>query len=85
MCVCVFVSVWVRGMKAKALEPWARAGCVCVCPAGGSRPGLRCLPRWGTAGAEWEGGSGREEWAGAVSQPAAEPPDKRPLREETHC
>jgi len=31
---------------------------MCVCPAGGSGPGLRCLPRWGTAGAEWEGGVG---------------------------
>ncbi|KAK2905612.1 hypothetical protein Q8A73_009555 [Channa argus] len=47
---------------------------------GGSGPGLRRLPRWGTTGAEWEGRSGREEWAGAVSQPAAEPPDKRALR-----
>lgn len=29
--------------------------------------------------------SGREEWAGAVSQPAAGPPDKKPLREDSHC
>ncbi len=36
----------------------------CVCPAGGSGPGLCCLPRWGTAGAEWEGGVGGKSGPG---------------------
>lgn len=55
-------------MKAKAPEPWAHGGCVCVCvrvcPAGGSGPGLHCLPRWGTAGAEWEGRVGGKSGLG---------------------
>lgn len=31
----------------------------CVCPAGGSGPGLCSLLRWGMAGAEWEGRVGQ--------------------------
>ena len=64
MCVvCVFfVSVWVKGMKAKAPEPWARAGYVCV-------PSRRlwsraALPPTLGYGWGWVGGwSGREVWA----------------------
>lgn len=68
MCVevCVFVSAWVWRMKAKASESWARAAC--VCPARGSGPGLCRLPRWGSAGAEWEGGVGGKNGPGALSQ-----------------
>ncbi|KAK1902664.1 Ubiquitin carboxyl-terminal hydrolase 34, partial [Dissostichus eleginoides] len=78
---CVCESVWVRGMKAKAPELWAPR-CVCV-------PSQR-LWSWAalppTLGYGWRrvgGRSGRREWEEGVSQPVAEPPEKRALREET--
>lgn len=69
VCVHVFVSVWVMGnesQSSRAVGPWWLCVCVCVrvCPAGGSGPGLHCLPRWGMAGAEWEGRVGGKSGLG---------------------
>lgn len=41
----------------------------CVCTAGGCGPGLSCLPRWGTSGAEWEGVVGRQRVSQGLESP----------------
>lgn len=54
---CVFVSVWVREWKPK-LQSRGLMLTTCVCPTRGSGLRLHCLPRWGMAETEWEGGVG---------------------------